>query len=171
MKGRILIVDDEDVVRDSLHRMFVDEGFGVRSAASGREGLDGLTPGVFDVALIDIRMPGMDGMELQEHLRQADPEMLVIIMTGYASVETAVQGLKNGAWDYIVKPVDPDELLHLINRAVEHRGARREVVRLRENLQEIFPKTVLVGHSPAMKRVMELVEMVAPTEATVLITG
>ncbi|HZU29086.1 MAG TPA: sigma-54 dependent transcriptional regulator [Bryobacteraceae bacterium] len=171
MKGRILIVDDEQVVRDSLDRIFVDEGFEVRAVGSGRAALEGLTAGAFDVALIDIRMPGMDGMELQEHLRQADPDLLIVIMTGYASVETAVQGLKNGAWDYIVKPVDPDELLHLVNRAVEHRGARREVARLRENLQEIFPKTVLVGRSPAMKRVIELVEMVAPTEATVLISG
>ena len=171
MKGRLLIVDDETVVRDSLDRLFADEDFETKAVDSGRAALEDLKAGEFDVALIDIRMPGMDGMELQERLRQADPDLLVIVMTGYASVETAVQALKRGAWDYIVKPVDPDELVHLVGKAVEHRGARREVLRLRENLQEIFPKSVLVGSSPAMKRVMELVEMVAPTEATVLISG
>jgi DNA-binding NtrC family response regulator len=171
MKGKILIVDDETVVRDSLNRLFADEGFETRAAASGREALERLGPGEFDLALIDIRMPGMDGMELQERLRQADPELMVVIMTGYATVETAVQALKKGAWDYIVKPIDPDELVHLVSKALDHRGARREVTRLRENMQEIFPKTELIGRSPAMKRVTELVEMVAPAEATVLITG
>ena len=171
MKGKILIVDDETVVRDSLDRLFADEGFETRPAASGREALERLTPGEFDLALIDIRMPGMDGMELQERLHQADPELMVVIMTGYATVETAVQALKKGAWDYIVKPIDPDELVHLVTKALEHRGARREVARMRENLQEIFPKTELIGRSPAMKRVAELVEMVAPADATVLITG
>ena len=171
MKGRILIVDDEMVVRDSLDRLFTDEGFETKAVASGKEALEHLTPGDVDLALIDIRMPGMDGMELQERLHQADPELMVIIMTGYATIETAVQGLKKGAWDYIVKPVDPDELIHLVTKAIEHRGARREVARLRENLQEVFPKTELIGRSPAMKRVAELVEMVSPADATVLITG
>ena len=84
------------------------------------------------MALLDIKMPGMDGMELQARLREADPELTVIIMTGYASVETAVQALKQGAYDYITKPIDPDELSHLVSKALEHRRARREVVRLRE---------------------------------------
>jgi len=170
-KASILIVDDELVVRDSLNRMFQDEGYETRAVASGREALEGLNPGDHDLALLDIRMPGMDGMELQARLHEIDPELMIVIMTGYASVDTAVQALKRGAYDYIVKPVDPDELLHLISKALEHRIARREVVRLRENMQEIFPRTELVGRSPAMKRVAELVEMVAPSDATVLITG
>ena len=127
--------------------------------------------GDWEIALIDIKMPGMDGMELQGRLKEADPDLTVIVMTGYASVETAVQALKRGAYDYITKPVDPDELSHLVQNALEHRRARREVVRLRENLQEIFPSTELIGKSPAMKRVFESIEMVAPTDATVLITG
>ena len=170
-KGRILIVDDELVVRDSLNRMFQDEGYDTRAAASGRDALERLTPGDYDLALLDIRMPGMDGMDLHARLHEIDPDLMVIIMTGYASVETAVQALKRGAYDYIVKPVDPDELLHLVSKAMEHRGARREVARLRENMQEIFPRTELVGRSPAMKRITELVEMVAPSDATVLISG
>jgi len=170
-KGKILIVDDETVVRDSLGKWFSSEGYLARPVASAREALESITDTEYDVALIDIKMPGMDGMELQSRLREADPDLSVIIMTGYASVETAVQALKHGAYDYITKPIDPDELSHLVANALEHRRVRREVVRLRENLQEVTPGTELIGKAPAMKKVVELIEMVAPTEATVLITG
>lgn len=170
-KGRILIVDDELVVRDSLGKWFASEGYQAKPVASAREALEAIQQIEYDIALIDIKMPGMDGMELQGRLREADPDLTVVIMTGYASVETAVQALKRGAYDYITKPVDPDELSHLVAKALEHRRARREVARLRENLQEIFPSTELIGKSPAMKSVVEHIEMVAPTDATVLITG
>jgi two-component system response regulator HydG len=116
-------------------------------------------------------MPGMDGIELQNRLREADPDMIVIVMTGYASVETAIQALKQGAYDYICKPFEPDELVHTINNALEHRRAKKEVVQLREHLEEAFPRVQIIGQSPAMKRIYELIEMVAPTDATVLITG
>jgi DNA-binding NtrC family response regulator len=168
-RGKILIVDDELVVRDSLGKWFTSEGYTARPTGSAREALEAIQQMEFDIALIDIKMPGMDGMELQSRLHEADPELTVIIMTG--SVETAVQALKHGAYDYITKPVDPDELSHLVANALEHKRARREVVRLRENLQEVFPSTELIGKSAAMKKVTELIEMVAPTEATVLITG
>jgi DNA-binding NtrC family response regulator len=170
-RGKILIVDDELVVRDSLGKWFSSEGYTARPTGSAREALETIQQMEFDIALIDIKMPGMDGMELQSRLHDADPDLTVIIMTGYASVETAVQALKHGAYDYITKPVDPDELSHLVANALEHKRARREVVRLRENLQEVFPSTELIGKSAAMKKVTELIEMVAPTEATVLITG
>jgi DNA-binding NtrC family response regulator len=170
-RGKILIVDDELVVRDSLSKWFTSEGYTARPAGSAREALEVIQQMEFDIALIDIKMPGMDGMELQSRLHEADPELTVVIMTGYASVDTAVQALKHGAYDYITKPVDPDELSHLVANALEHKRARREVVRLRENLQEVFPSTELIGKSAAMKKVTELIEMVAPTEATVLITG
>jgi len=171
VKGKILIVDDELVVRDSLGKWFSSEGFTARPVGSGREALEAIQQNQYDIALIDIKMPGMDGMELQARLREADADITVIIMTGYASVDTAVQALKLGAYDYITKPVDPDELSHLVTNALEHKRARREVVRLRENLQEVSPSTELIGKSPAMRKVVELIEMVAPTEATVLITG
>ena len=171
VKGKILIVDDELVVRDSLGKWFTSEGYTARPVGSGREALEAIQQTEYDIALIDIKMPGMDGMELQARLREADADLTVIIMTGYASVDTAVQALKLGAYDYITKPVDPDELSHLVANALEHKRARREVVRLRENLQEVSPSTELIGKSPSMKKVVELIEMVAPTEATVLITG
>ncbi|MGO9258164.1 MAG: sigma-54-dependent transcriptional regulator [Bryobacteraceae bacterium] len=170
-KGRILIVDDELVVRDSLSKWFTSEGYTAKPAGGAREALELIQHADYDIALLDIKMPGMDGMELQSRLKEADPDLTVIMMTGYASVDTAVQALKLGAYDYITKPVDPDELSHLVSNALEHKRARREVVRLRENLQESFPGTEMIGKSPAMKKVAELIEMVAPTEATVLITG
>ena len=169
--GKILIVDDEAVVRDSLTKWFDMEGYCIQAVASAREALRSVKPGDWDVALIDIKMPGMDGMELERRLRAIDPSLTLIMMTGYASVETAVQALKDGVYDYITKPVDPDELMHLIARAMEIRRTKKEVVRLRENLEEVFPVTKLIGKSPGMKRVFELIEMVAPTDATVLITG
>jgi DNA-binding NtrC family response regulator len=170
-KGKILIVDDELVVRDALDKWFTSEGYTARPAASAREALEIIRHQEFDIALIDIKMPGMDGMELQARLKEADPDLAVVVMTGYASVETAVQALKQGAYDYITKPVDPDELSHLVANALEHQRARREVVRLREDLQQVAPGTEMIGRSPAMKKVAELIEMVASTEATVLITG
>jgi len=170
-KGRILIVDDELVVRDSLGKWFTSEGYTARPAGSGREALEVLGQASFDLALLDIKMPGMDGIELQARLKEADPDLSVIIMTGYGSVDTAVQALKRGAYDYITKPVDPDELSHLVANALEHKRARTEVARLREDLEESAPGSSLIGKSPAMRKVAELIEMVAPTEATVLITG
>jgi len=163
-------VDDELVVRDSLARWFTAEGYETKALASAREALE-LADREWDLALLDIKMPGMDGIELQRRLKESDPDMIIIIMTGYATVETAIQALKRGAYDYLTKPVDPDELSHLVEKALEHRSARREVTRLKENLKEIFPKTEMIGKSPVMQRVMEMVETVAPSDSTVLITG
>ena len=170
-QGKILIVDDEEVVRDSLRQWFNAEGYDVTCACCGKEALGSVAEQEFDLALLDIKMPGMDGMEVQSRLREADPELTVIVMTGYATVETAVQSLKQGAYDYITKPVDPDELTHLVGKALEHRRTRQEVTRLRESLKEIYPTTDLIGNSSGIKRVSEFIEMVAPTDATVLITG
>ncbi|QOY88561.1 sigma-54-dependent transcriptional regulator [Paludibaculum fermentans] len=169
--GKLLIVDDDIVVRDSLGKWFESEGFDVTIAPGAPAALEILSRERFDLALVDIKMPGVDGIELQARLKEIDQDMPVVIMTGYASVETAVRALKNGAYDYITKPFDPDELVHLVSNAISHRTATREVVRLRENLKQIFPDTQLIGQSASMKRVMELVETVAPTDATVLITG
>ncbi len=170
-KGRVLIVDDEGVVRSSLTEWFSDEGYTTKGVANGREALEVVDKQNWDVALIDLKMPGMDGVELQRHLREKDPDLTVIIMTGFGTVDTAVQALKQGAYDYLTKPIDPDELSHTVDNVMEVRRARRENVQLRECLEEIFPATRLIGKSSAMKRVEELVQMVAPTPATVLITG
>jgi len=115
-------------------------------------------------------MPGMDGLELQRKLCEVDPEITVVIMTGHASVETAVQALKDGAYDYLTKPFDPDDLAHLVRKALDCRGVRRESVQLWENLAEARAVEV-VGQSPGMRKVLELVRAVAPTDTTVLIRG
>src|SRR5271157_1653609 len=147
----ILIVDDENVVRDSLGKWFEEEGYVVETATSAREALLKLPSQRWDLALVDIKMPGMDGLELHRKIREVDPEIIVIIMTGYASVETAVQALKDGAYDYIAKPFDPDDLARLVRKALEHRRVKDENVRLRENLDEIRA-VELVEQSKTMKR-------------------
>jgi DNA-binding NtrC family response regulator len=170
-RGSILIVDDDAVVRESLAKWFTAEGHRVGSAAGGQQALAMLESRAWDVLLADIKMPGIDGMELQARVHTIDANLPVILMTGYATVESAVTALKNGAYDYITKPFDPDELVHLVNKAIEHRRARAEVERLRESIEQALPPSELIGQSPAMKRVHELIQTVAPTDATALITG
>jgi len=170
-RPRIMLVDDEFSVRDSLTVWFRKDGYEVQAASNGNEALDAFEPGRFDVAVVDIKMPGMDGIELQEHLVRLDPDLPVIMITAFASVDTAVRTLKLGAFDYVTKPVDPDELSHLVRRALEQRRLRQENVQLKETIDEFVAGDVIVGDSPPMKKVLELAEHVAKTDATVLIRG
>ena len=121
--GRILVVDDELVVRDSLVKWFCSEGYLAQPAASGYEALEAIQRVEYDLAVIDIQMPGMDGMELQGQLRETRPDLGVIIVTGFPSEETAAQAFQLGASAYITKPVDPDELSHLAADALARRRA------------------------------------------------
>ncbi len=170
-KGKILIVDDEMSVRDSLGKWFKEEGYEVATAEGASEALSLFAENRPDLALVDIKMRGTDGIELQRRLHEIDPELLVIIMTGYASVETAVAALKNGAYDYVTKPLDPDEIAHQVQKALSHRRVQQENARLRETVAEATHPPDLVGQSKAMQKVFEAIETVAPTDATVLITG
>jgi two-component system response regulator HydG len=170
-QGKLLIVDDELSVRDSLGKWFREEGYEVGSAESASEALTRMAENKWDLALLDIKMRGTDGIELQRRLRQLDPDLIVIMMTGYASVETAVTALKNGAYDYVSKPLDPDEIAHLVKKALAHKRTEQENVRLRETVAEATNPGDLVGQSPAMRKVFEAIETVAPTDANVLITG
>jgi len=170
-KGSILIVDDEPVVRDSLGKWLREEGYEVGTAENATEALKRLVDQRWDLALVDIKMPGTDGIELQRRFREIDPDLVVIIITGYASVETAVQALKQGAYDYVTKPFDPDDIAHLVRNAITHRRTQRENIRLREAVVAAALPTELVGKSAAMRRVLEAIETVAPTDVTVLITG
>ncbi|HEY4681614.1 MAG TPA: sigma-54 dependent transcriptional regulator [Candidatus Acidoferrales bacterium] len=169
--GNILVVDDELIVRDSLSKWFHEEGYATESAASGREALLKIQERSCDVVLVDIKMPGMDGLELQRKIHEIDPNIVVIIMTGYASVETAVQALKAGAFDYIMKPFDPDDLATVVRNGLEQRRVKMENIRLREKIEEIVQPADIVGKSPAMQHVFDLIHTVAPTDATVLIHG
>jgi DNA-binding NtrC family response regulator len=170
-KGHLLIVDDENIVRDSLSKWFREEGYDVGTAESASDALTRLAERRWDLALVDIKMPGTDGIELQRRLREVDPDLTVVIMTGYASVETAVQALKNGAYDYVTKPFDPDDIAHLVSNALSHKRVQQENVRLKETIAEVTVPQEMIGQSAAMKRVFEAIETVGPTEATVLITG
>ena len=170
-KGNLLIVDDELIVRDSLGKWFREEGYDVTVAESAQEALAKMAAQRFDLALVDIKMPGTDGVELQRRIHEIDPEMIVIIMTGYASVETAVTALKNGAYDYVTKPFDPDDIAHTIHNALAHRRSERENARLRETVVAMAQPKEFVGQSSAMMRVFEAIQTVGPTEATVLIKG
>jgi two-component system, NtrC family, response regulator HydG len=168
---RILIVDDETIVRDSLGAWFRQDGHKVDVAESAKEALRLVGAGRYDIAFLDIKMPGMDGLELQARLAQADPELTIVLMTAYASVDTAVKAMKNGAYDYIVKPFDPDDLSLLVKRAAEHRSLRAENLRLKQSLESAAGPPPLLGTSPPMRQVIELVTTVAASDATVLITG
>ncbi|HMK30415.1 MAG TPA: sigma-54 dependent transcriptional regulator [Terriglobales bacterium] len=170
-KGKILIVDDELSVRDSLNKWFREEGYEVGTAENASEALSRLAEQSWDVSLVDIKMRGTDGIELQRRMHEIDPELITIIMTGYASVETAVAALKNGAYDYVTKPLDPDEIAHTVAKALSHRRTQEENVRLREVVAETAIPSDLVGQGAAMKRVFEAIETVAPTDVTVLING
>src|SRR5512132_2837586 len=167
----LLIVDDELSVRDSLGKWFREEGYEIGTAESASDALTRMAESKWDVALLDIKMRGTDGIELQKRLHELDPDLIVIMMTGYASVETAVTALKNGAYDYVSKPLDPDEIAHLVQNALAHHRAEKENERLREHVDEVTRPNELVRQSPPMTRVFEAIQTVGPTDATVLITG
>ena len=170
-KSRLLIVDDELSVRDSLGKWFGEEGYEVETAESASDAMTKLAQGKWHAALVDIKMHGTDGIELQRRMHEIDPDLVVIMMTGYASVETAVAALKNGAYDYITKPLDPDEISHLVKKALAHKQTEQENVRLRETVAEVARPEDIVGQSTVMNHVYDAIETVGPTDATVLITG
>ncbi|MBI4872434.1 MAG: sigma-54-dependent Fis family transcriptional regulator [Candidatus Riflebacteria bacterium] len=167
----ILVVDDEYSVRDSLQHWFRKDGHQVEAVENATEALNRLQDHRYDVVFLDIKMPGMDGMELQERIHQIDAGIAVIMITAFASVETAVQAMKQGAFDYVTKPIDPDELSHLVRRAAEQQRLRRENAKLRETIDELSSIDTIVGDSPGMQKVFELIKLVAQTDATVLIRG
>ncbi len=170
-KGRMLIVDDELSVRDSLNKWFKEEGYEVGTAESASEALLRMAEKQWDIALLDIKMRGTDGIELQRRMHEIDPRLIAIMMTGYASVETAVAAMKNGAYDYVTKPLDPEDITLKVSKALSHQRAEQENERLREQHAEITRPNELVGNSAPMRRMMDAIETVGPTDTSVLITG
>jgi DNA-binding NtrC family response regulator len=167
----MLIVDDETSVRESLMHWFLPEGYRVETAAGGTEALDKLRDSSFDVALLDIKMPGMDGIELQQRLREIDGQLAIIIMTAYATVDTAVQALKQGAYDYITKPVDPDDLSRLVRNAIVQRRLLRENLSLKEGIRSLVSVDEIVGESRQVQEILKVVQTVAESDVTVMIQG
>ncbi len=170
-KSSILIVDDEPIVRESLTKWFRQDGFRVEAAEHANAALKLMEKGPWDVVILDIKMPGMSGLELLKRLREIDRNAQVIMATAFASVESAVQALKDGAFDYVTKPIDPDHLSHLVSNALQQRKLEDENSILREHITEISGVNEIVGESPQMKRVTDLSLTVAQTDTTVMIRG
>ncbi len=170
-QSSILIVDDELSVRDSLSKWFKEDGYRVGSAENANKALSLMNEGPWDVILLDIKMPGMDGLELQKRLREIDKTASIIMVTAFAAVDSAVQALKEGAFDYITKPVDPEHLSHLVQNALRTKKLTDENWRLRQQMSELSGVEEIVGDSPQMKKVIDLAKTVAQTDTTAMIRG
>ena len=168
---KILIVDDEQIVRESLANWLKEDGYQIAVAGDGPEALNKIKELPFHIVLLDLKMPGMDGIQVLQEVKKDFPDTEVIIMTAYGSVHTAVEAIKEGAYDYIVKPFDPEEVGLLIKKILEHKNLVLENLLLRQKLEEKYEFEDLIGKSAPMQQVFELIRNVAPTQATVLITG
>jgi two-component system response regulator HydG len=170
---RILVIDDEEAMRESLAAWLRKEGYRVSLAASGAEGLARLNDADFDLLLVDVKMPGMDGLTVLERVREDWPELAVVMITAYGSIESAVTAMKKGARDYLLKPFDPEQMLLVIEKIVQLQALFRENEALRERLRQSAREGLgdLVAGSEAMLEVLELIQDVAPTDAAVLLTG
>ncbi|MFA6402563.1 MAG: sigma-54 dependent transcriptional regulator [Salinivirgaceae bacterium] len=170
-KVSILIVDDEESVRDSLYNWFIDDGYSVECAENAKKALSLVEAKDFDIILADIKMPGMDGMEMHRRIKALNKDSIVIIMTAFAAVDTAVQALKDGAFDYITKPFDPDDLSHLIRNASAQIALKAENTNLKNKITSLVDVDDLIGGSEALKKVLKEVESVAQSNSSVIITG
>ena len=170
-KISILIVDDEESVRDSLYNWFIEDGFRVECAENAKRALTILESDQFDIILADIKMPGMDGLEMLRRIKSIKADSIVIVMTAFATVDTAVKALKDGAYDYVTKPFDPDDLTHLIRNATKQISLVEENETLKQKVTSLENVEDLIGKSEAMKSVLRQVESVAQTSSSVIITG
>jgi two-component system, NtrC family, response regulator PilR len=168
---RVLIVDDERGMRDFLSIMLKKEGYAILLAESATRAAEIIARGEFDLVISDIAMPGQSGLEVLRQVKTANPDIPVIMVTAYASTESAVEALKLGAYDYITKPFDVEELKVVVHNALEKRRLETENRLLKRELKERFRSDEMVGDSARMKEVMEMVAKVAPTNSTVLISG
>lgn len=170
-KKSILIVDDEKIVRESLFHWFEDEGYAIDTAENAEQALQKFDKGKFDLILLDMKMPGMSGLDLLPKLKEIDKDCFVILITAFASVPSAIQALKDGAYDYVTKPVDPDELTHLVKNALEQKNLKEENEELKSKIDELIMPDNLIGESLQMKKIFDLITTVAPTDTTVIIRG
>ena len=171
MRGSVLVVDDELNIRNALAKILEKAGHKVLAAESGDQALGRLHETAFDVILTDLKMVGTGGMDVLRAVKQGQPKAEVILLTAYGTIDSAVEAIKIGAYDYLTKPSDPERLVHVVAKALEHKALRDEVRQLRERVavREAFEQ--IVGRSVRMRAVYEQVRQVAPTTATVLITG
>jgi len=169
--ARILIIDDEESIRDSVGQVLEKEGYGVGSAVSGQEGLSLFGKKAFQVVYLDLKLPGIKGLDVLSQIKEPSPETPVIIITGYASIESAVEAMKRGAFDYLTKPFTPEEVRVTTRKALESRRLLLENISLRGELKAKAEFDLVVGKNRAMAEVLDIVCRVSPAESTVLISG
>ncbi|MFA9452302.1 MAG: sigma-54-dependent transcriptional regulator [Candidatus Aminicenantaceae bacterium] len=170
-KGLIHIIDDEPIIHEVLGELLTSEGYLVESSSRGEKALGKWPSHKFDLILLDLLMPGMDGIEVLHRIKKIDPQAVVIIITAYASVESALEAMKSGAFDYIQKPFKHAELLLTIQRALEHRRLHQENLRLKSELKKKFSFESIIGKSQVMQDVFDLIRAAAPTKSTILVQG
>jgi DNA-binding NtrC family response regulator len=170
-KISLLVVDDEESVRDSLNSWFTEDGYHVKCAENAKRALSMLESEDFDIILADLKMPGMDGLEMLRRIKTLDKESIVIVMTAFATVDTAVKALKDGAYDYVTKPFDPDDLSHLIRNASKQIVLKEENENLKKKVFSLENVEDIIGESEPMKEVLKQVESVAQSNSSVIITG
>ena len=169
--AKILIVDDELIVRESLGGWLERDGHKVDKAASGEEALEKCQKTRYDILLLDIKMEGMSGLEVLKKVKENDPDLSVVMITAYGSIPSAIEAMKNGAHEYLLKPFDPDELMVLIEKIRKHQAETRETQFLREQYKERTRFESMIGQSRALQEVFDLIERIAPTDSTILIKG
>lgn len=170
-KAFIHIIDDEPIIHEVLGDLLTSEGYEVEISASGEQALEKLPSNEFDLFLLDLLMPGIDGIEVLHNIKKVKPHAIIIIITAYASVESAISAMKSGAYDYIQKPFKHDELLLTVERALEHKKLQEENLRLKSDLQKKFSFENIIGKSEIMQSMFELIKASAPTRSTILIQG
>ncbi len=168
---KILLIDDSTEILENLSVYLVSEGYEITTASDGTTGISMLEKNFYDFILTDMKMPGADGLEVLKYAKEHSPESICIILTGYGTIKNAVEAMKNGAFDYLTKPVKLDEISITLKRALEYRNLKRENVNLRNQLRKKYQFKNIIGESPAMQEVFETVEKVADTDSTVLILG
>ena len=167
----ILVVDDEEIVRDSLCSWLKEDGYQAEAAEGGLKALEMMKQRSWNVLFVDLKMPGMDGLEVMRKVKEVQPEIPIIIITAYATVNTAVEAMKEGAYDYLVKPFNPEEISLIIRRLIEKQALLKENIFLRKELKKQFYFQDLISKSRKMQDIFELARTVAKSNSTILILG
>ena len=170
-KTRIMVVDDELIIRESLAGWLERDGHHVETAASGEEALENIAAAHYDIMLVDIKMEGLNGLDVLKAVNERDLDTAVVMITAYGSISTAIEAMKRGAVEYLLKPFDPEEIGVLIEKIIVQQAQAKENLYLREEVKERTRFESMIGQSPAMQEVFDLIQDVAPMDSTILITG